>query len=66
MKSSIKTTLFGVATILTAIGAAAKAFLDNDPTTNFDLPSLITAVTAGIGLIMARDNGVTSEDVGVK
>jgi len=50
-----KTTLAGVGAILVAIGGALKAVFDNDPTTNLDLTTTIAAVTAGIGLIWAKD-----------
>ena len=50
-----KTTLAGVGAILVAVGGALKAVFDNDPTTNLDLTTTIVAVTAGIGLIMAKD-----------
>jgi len=63
---SWRTTGLGIATILVAIGTAAKAFLDNDPSTIVDLSILGTQVAAGIGLIMARDSKVTSEDEGIK
>lgn len=50
-----KTTLAGVGAILIAVGGALKAFFDNDPTTNLDLTTTIAAVTAGLGLIWAKD-----------
>ncbi len=50
-----KTTLAGVGAILVASGGALKAVFDNDPTTNLDLTTTIAAVTAGIGLIWAKD-----------
>jgi len=50
-----KTTLAGVGAILIAVGGALRAAFDNDPTTNLDIASTIAAVTAGIGLIMAKD-----------
>ena len=50
-----KTTLAGVGAILIAIGGALKAVFDSDPTTNLDLTTTIAAVTAGIGLIWAKD-----------
>lgn len=65
MKSG-KTTILGIITILTALLSAAKAFLDGDPSTVPDWTAVITAVTAGIGLIAARDNNVTSEQAGAK
>jgi len=50
-----KTTLAGIGAILVAIGGALKAIFDGDPSTNIDLASTIAAVTAGFGLIMAKD-----------
>jgi len=50
-----KTTLAGVGAILVAVGGALKALFDGDPSTNLDLTTTIAAVTAGIGLIWAKD-----------
>ena len=50
-----KTTLAGIGAILVAVGAALKAVFDGDPSTNFDITSTVTAVSAGIGLILAKD-----------
>ena len=50
-----KTTLAGVGAILIAVGGALKALFDGDPSTNLDITSTIAAVTAGIGLIWAKD-----------
>ena len=50
-----KTTLAGVGAILIAVGGALRSAFDNDPSTNIDIASTIAAVTAGIGLIMAKD-----------
>jgi len=50
-----KTTLAGIGAILVAIGGAMKALFDSDPATNLDLAATIAAVTAGIGLVMAKD-----------
>jgi len=50
-----KTTLAGVGAILVAVGGALRAAFDNDPSTNIDIASTIAAVTAGIGLILAKD-----------
>jgi uncharacterized membrane protein YhiD involved in acid resistance len=55
MKTNMKTTVLGIATILTAVSSAAIALLDGDPATTFDIGSVIAAITAGIGLIMAKD-----------
>jgi hypothetical protein len=52
---NVKTTLAGIGSILAAVGFALKAIFDNDPTTNVDIGATIAAVTAGIGLIAAKD-----------
>lgn len=65
MKGIWKTTLFGILTLLSAIAAFGKALLDGDPTTQPDFEAILAAL-AGIGLIFARDNGVTSEEAGAK
>ena len=50
-----KTTLAGVGAILVAVGGALRAAFDGDVSTNIDIASTIAAVTAGIGLILAKD-----------
>lgn len=50
-----KTTLAGIGAILVAVGAAMKALFDGDPSTTFDLTSTVAAISAGIGLILAKD-----------
>ena len=50
-----KTTLAGIGAILVAVGGAMKAIFDGDPTTSVDITSTIAAVSAGIGLVMAKD-----------
>jgi hypothetical protein len=52
---NLKTTMAGIGSILAAIGFALKAIFDNDPTTNVDIGATIAAVTAGVGLIAAKD-----------
>jgi cytochrome c biogenesis factor len=63
---SWKTSLAGVAAILTAVGAALTAAFDSDPATNVDIAVLMASVLAGVGLLMARDNDKSSESVGAK
>ena len=50
-----KTTLAGIGAILVAVGGALRAAFDGDATTNVDIASTIAAMTAGIGLIWAKD-----------
>ena len=50
-----KTTLAGIGAILVAVGGALKALFDGDPATNLDITTTIAAMTAGIGLIWAKD-----------
>lgn len=63
---SWKTTVTGVCAILIAVAGAVKLLVDGDPASNPDYTAVLAAVAAGIGLITARDNNKSSEDVGVK
>ena len=56
-----KTTLAGIGAILVAVGSALKALFDGDPSTNFDLTTTVTALSAGIGLILAKDASTPEE-----
>lgn len=60
---SWKTTASGVSAIIAAVAGAAQLMLDNNPATNPDWTAVIAAVTAGFGLVFARDNDKRSEDV---
>lgn len=63
---SYKTTLAGIAAILTA-GAGVLTALGSDAgLASVDWPSVTAAVISGVGLILARDNSVTSEKAGAK
>jgi hypothetical protein len=55
MKTNWKTTTTGVIAIVVAVCAAVKALIDNDPTTSLDVGTTIAAITAGVGLILAKD-----------
>ena len=66
MKGSWKTTMTGICTILVAVGTALKVLLDGDASTSVNFEATIAAITVGIGLISARDNNKSSEDVGAK
>ncbi len=61
---SWKTTLAGIAAIIAAVGTAVSAQFDNDPATVPDWTMVIGMITAGVGLVLARDNDKTSEQVG--
>ena len=60
---SWKTTVLGIMSILTAVFVALTAMLDADPSTVPDWSIVVAAGTAGIGMILARDNDKTSECV---
>jgi hypothetical protein len=61
---SWRTTTLGIASIITAIAGAVTAAVDGNVATNPDWAAVIAAVTAGIGLINARDHKVSSEQAG--
>lgn len=63
---SWKTTAAGVAAIVVAIGNAVIVSLDNNPATVVDFGTLYAAILAGVGLLAARDNNVSSEEAGAK
>lgn len=65
MKGSYKTTLAGVGVLLSAIGLNMTALFDNNPATTLDLDAIVMAL-AGLGLLFARDNDVTSKDAGAE
>lgn len=64
--TSWKTTVAGIAAIVTALSTAVGALFDADPLTLPDWGAVAAAVMAGIGLIAARDNKVSSEQAGAK
>ena len=63
--SSWRTTLLGYFVLLGSIFNSAAALFDNDPKTTINVQEILTAAV-GVGLIAARDNGVTSERAGAK
>ncbi len=64
LKGSWRTSLFGALLIIQACVQWAVAGLDGNPTTNVTPSDLATNVLAGWALLMARDNKVSSEQVG--
>lgn len=47
-------TIVGIAVILGALGAAAGAQFDGDPSTNIDWAALYAALSAGVAMIMGK------------
>lgn len=66
MNGSWKTSAAGIGAILVAIGSALSAMFDADPATIPDWGAVVAAVIAGIGLLAARDNNVSSEAAGAR
>ncbi len=66
MRGSYKTTTAALSALAIAAVSAIKAVLDGDPTTNPDWPLIFTAAASAIGLMFARDDDKSSEDVGAK
>lgn len=65
--ASWKTTVCGILGIVVAgINFIAMPMLDADPATLPNYTAFVAALTAGIGLLFARDNNVSSEQAGVK
>lgn len=63
---SWKTTAAGISAFLAVASPEAVKFFDNDPTTNPSWELVIGAAAVMIGLLFARDNKVSSEQVGIK
>jgi hypothetical protein len=63
---SWRTTTAGIAAIVVAIATAVGALFDADPLTLPDWGAVAAAIMAGIGLLAARDNKVSSEQAGAK
>ena len=63
------TTTGGICCIVIAIATGVKNLVDNDPATTIDIQTIITSLGfffPGLIGIWARDNGKSSEDVGVQ
>jgi hypothetical protein len=59
MNKSWRTTTLGILAIVTAAAGFLKATIDSDPTTEPDMAALVAAISAGIGLLFAKDAKVT-------
>ena len=63
----------GIASILAVIGQGVVSITDGNPDTVFSLMEskeliaiAVGSISAGIALLKARDNGISSEDAGAK
>ena len=63
---SWKTTACGICAVVMALASALKALWDGVAATQPDWPTLLAAISAGVGLFVARDNDKSSESVGAK
>lgn len=63
LRGSWRTSLSGVAGILTALAIIAKGFADNDMSIVW--PALV-GLWPSIASLFARDNKVSSQDVGIR
>lgn len=64
--ASWRTTASGILSILVAVCSVALSEIDGDPATSADWGTAVAAVLAGIGLLNARDDKVSSEQAGAK
>ena len=66
MMKSWKTSVAGIATFGVVLCAAVAAHFDGDPLTEANWGVVVAAFIASVGLIMARDHDVSSENAGAK
>jgi hypothetical protein len=66
MIKSWKTSLAGIAAVGVVLFAALEMQFDNDPLTVPNWGAVVGAMIAGVGLLFARDNDVSSESAGAK
>ena len=52
---NLRSTILGILTILASLGTAGKALLDNEAATQPNFEVTLTGITAGIGLILMRE-----------
>lgn len=62
---SRNTTVLGLVAIAMATLGALQLLADGNPATNPDWNAVVAAVSAGLGLLAAKDGDKKSEDVGL-
>lgn len=63
---SWQTSALGLGTFLTLLGTNLTAQFDADPSTMADWGIVVAGAFMFVGLLRARDSGVSSEDAGAK
>lgn len=66
MKRSWQTSSAGILAILTVLAGIAEKLTDGNAATHPDWNSAVAGIMVGIGLLFARDNSKSSEQVGCK
>lgn len=66
MKGSWTTKLAGGLSLITLIGNAAIMIFDGNPATNPDWSIFFPAIVTAWGVVTARQNTVSSQDVGIR
>lgn len=65
MKASWRTSIFGAGGLLTIIVNTVSMLMDGNPATNPDWSIVFAAAMPALGLLFARDEQVTSKEVGL-
>ncbi len=61
-KKNIRSTVLGIAMILSAVGSYTTAYLDSDPATVTDYKVTAVAIAAGWGLIVMREQAQSDKE----
>lgn len=65
LRTNWRTTLAGALAAVLALADGLAKLIDQDPLTNPDYALIVSAVTAAVGLLFARDSNVTSKQLGL-
>jgi hypothetical protein len=66
IKGSWKTTIAAILGLVSLLALQLANLLDDDPATMFDWALIGTHLPVIFGLLFARDNDVSSQDVGIR